>query len=361
MKWRGRRSSSNVRSTRGSSGRRSSGVGSGFGGGRGPRIPVGMIGGGGGFIGLIIIVILLLSQGGLRNILPLDDNSGQQAGGPGQSFATDDVGDPVNEAEMEQFLSVALADTEDAWNSIFRDYGYQYKEPTLHIFSDYVQSACGGQSRQVGPFYCPVDETIYIDLTFYTQLRNDFRAGGDFTMAYVLSHEVGHHVQNILGILDDVRAEQRGMSEAQSNAMNVRVELQADYFAGVVARWQEEQGFLAEGDIEEAINAAEAIGDDTIQRRSRGYVVEDSFTHGSAEQRMRWYQRGYQYGDLEHGDTFSIPESQLFDYSDVSDISLRSSPDSLLNNLTLEELINAHDALPSFGSVGLPGFRTTTP
>lgn len=363
MKWRGRRTSSNIRSTRGSSGRGTSGFGAGFGGGRGgPRLPGGMIGGGGGILGLIVLVIFLFSQGGLGILGPQEEDTGQRGtGGPGQSFATDEAGDPLNEAEMEQFLAVVLADTEDVWHSVFRDHGARYEEPTLHTFTDYVQSGCGGQSRQVGPFYCPADATIYIDMTFYAQLRNEFRASGDYTMAYVLAHEVGHHVQHLLGVLENVQAQQRNMSEAERNEMNVRVELQADYFAGVVARWQEEAGYLADGDIQEAFTAAEAIGDDTIQRRSRGYVVEESFTHGTSEQRQRWYERGYEYGDLEHGDTFSIPYSQLFSYEDVNASVSITSPLDVSNIFTLAASMIAQDGLPSFGNVGDPGFITTTP
>lgn len=289
MKWRGRKGSSNVRRSSGSR-NRSPGFGTGGRSG-GFRIPGGALGGGGGIIGFIIILaFVLLTQrggGGGGETRPPETQNPAQIQSEQEQAATGQ-GDPANEEEMRQFVSVVLKDTEDAWKAIFSEQGREYREPTLHVFTGSVRTACGGATDQIGPFYCPADETVYIDLTFYQELRQKFGVAGDFTMAYVISHEVGHHVQNLLGILEDVHREQKGKPKAEQNALNVRLELQADYLAGVVAHWQDKQGYLEEGDIGEAIRAAEAIGDDTIQKRSRGYAVPDTFTHGTSEQRQRW-------------------------------------------------------------------------
>jgi predicted metalloprotease len=206
---------------------------------------------------------------------------------------------------MKQFVSVVLAKSEDVWKDVFRQNGRQYREPTLVLFTDQVQSACGIAGAAVGPFYCPGDEKVYIDLSFYEELRRRFNAPGDFAQAYVVAHEVGHHVQKLLGISDRVEAMQRRVSEAEANRLSVRLELQADFFAGVFARYVQNQGMLEAGDIDEALGAASAVGDDTIQRRTSGYVVPDSFTHGTSEQRLRWFKRGYETGDMRQGDTFS--------------------------------------------------------
>ena len=211
----------------------------------------------------------------------------------------------ANEDEMKQFVSVVLAKSEDVWKDVFRQNGRQYREPTLVLFTDQVQSACGIAGAAVGPFYCPGDEKVYIDLSFYEELRRRFNAPGDFAQAYVVAHEVGHHVQKLLGISDRVEAMQRRVSEAEANRLSVRLELQADFFAGVFARYVQNQGMLEAGDIDEALGAASAVGDDTIQRRTSGYVVPDSFTHGTSEQRLRWFKRGYETGDMRQGDTFS--------------------------------------------------------
>jgi predicted metalloprotease len=211
------------------------------------------------------------------------------------------------EEELKQFVSVVLAKTEDVWSDIFVDNGRQYREPKLVLFTDQVRSACGIAGTAVGPFYCPGDEKVYIDLSFYQALRQRFNAPGDFAQAYVVAHEVGHHVQKLLGIMDRVNSMQQRVDERQANQLSVRLELQADFFAGVFARHVQNQGVLEQGDIEEALRAASAVGDDKIQRQETGYVVPDSFTHGTSEQRLRWFKKGYDTGDIRQGDTFNTP------------------------------------------------------
>ena len=212
--------------------------------------------------------------------------------------------------ELAQFVSVVLKDTEDIWNTQFREQlGKTYVEPTLVLFSDKVQSACGFASAATGPFYCPADSKLYIDLSFYQQLRDRFKAPGDFAMAYVVAHEVAHHVQNLLGLTRQVSSQRGRVPEKQYNDLSVRLELQADFLAGVWAHHaQKTKKILQEGDIEEALTAANAIGDDKIQMESRGYVVPDSFTHGTSDQRMRWFMKGFRTGDLTQGDTFGARE-----------------------------------------------------
>jgi predicted metalloprotease len=188
---------------------------------------------------------------------------------------------------------------------VFRKNGRQYREPTLVLFNDRVQSACGIAGSAVGPFYCPGDEKVYIDLAFYEELRRQFNAPGDFAQAYVVAHEVGHHVQKLLGITDRVDAMSARANDVQANQLSVRLELQADFFAGVFARYVQNQNMLEAGDIEEALRAASAVGDDQIQRRTTGMVVPDSFTHGTSEQRLRWFRKGYETGDIRQGDTFN--------------------------------------------------------
>ena len=278
MRWRGERQSSNIEDRRGMSG--------------------GKIAVGGGLGTIVILIIALLFGADPRQLFEqLPNNSGPNV----QSSR------PVNpeEEELKQFVSVVLAKSEDVWEEVFRQNGRQYRDPTLVLFTDQVQSACGIAGAAVGPFYCPGDEKVYIDLSFYEALRRRFNAPGDFAQAYVIAHEVGHHVQKLLGISDRVSAMQRRVSEVEANQLSVRLELQADYFAGVFARYVKDQGVLDPGDIEEALRAASAIGDDAIQRQSQGYVVPDSFTHGTSEQRLRWFRRGYETGDMRQGDTFS--------------------------------------------------------
>jgi len=211
----------------------------------------------------------------------------------------------AEEDELKQFVAVVLGKTEDVWTDVFRQNGRQYREPTLVLFTDQVRSACGIAGAAVGPFYCPADEKVYIDLSFYEELRRQFNAPGDFAQAYVVAHEVGHHVQKLLGISDRVDAMQGRLSEVEANQLSVRLELQADFFAGVFARYVQNQGVLEAGDIDEALRAASAVGDDQIQRRTTGYVVPDSFTHGTSEQRLRWFRKGYDTGDIRQGDTFN--------------------------------------------------------
>ena len=214
---------------------------------------------------------------------------------------------------MAEFVSVVLAYTEDAWTQEFANNNMEYVEPTLVLFSGQVQSACGVAGSQVGPFYCPADQKLYIDLSFYDQLSQEYGASGDFAMAYVVAHEVGHHVQNLLGIMDQVQGYRGQVIETEYNELNVRLELQADYLAGVWANYVQEQGVLEAGDFEEALTAAHAVGDDTLQKQYQGYVVPDSFTHGTSEQRMRWFTKGFETGDLSGGDDepFAIPYDEL--------------------------------------------------
>jgi predicted metalloprotease len=283
MLWQGRRESENVEDVRGS-------------GGGGRRLVVG------GGIGTVILVILYLLLGGDPQAL---FDAQQQAQLP-QSAQFDNQA-PQDDAS--RFVAVVLADTEDAWNEVFQQMGSQYVEPRLVLFTDLIQSGCGFASGATGPFYCPQDRRVYIDLGFFRQLQERLGAGGDFAEAYVIAHEVGHHVQNLLGITDRVQAARRRLSEAEYNQLSVRLELQADFLAGVWARYTDRVKHVVEaGDIEEAMRAASAVGDDRLQYRSRGYVVPDSFTHGTSEQRVRWFRRGYETGDLRQGDTFNTPD-----------------------------------------------------
>ena len=256
----------------------------------------------GGGLGTVLLLIIALIFGAdprqLLEQLPSEPSSEVQSSRPLNP----------EEEELKQFVSVVLAKSEDVWNNLFQQNGRQYREPTLVLFTGQVQSACGRAGAAVGPFYCPGDEKVYIDLSFYEELRRRFQAPGDFAQAYVIAHEVGHHVQHLLGISDRVDAMRGRVSEVEANQLSVRLELQADFFAGVFARYVKDQGVLEPGDIEEALTAASAIGDDKIQRQTTGYVVPDSFTHGSSEQRLRWFKRGYDSGDIRHGDTFSARE-----------------------------------------------------
>ncbi|MEM7555768.1 MAG: neutral zinc metallopeptidase [Cyanobacteria bacterium P01_A01_bin.84] len=212
---------------------------------------------------------------------------------------------PPSQDKLANFVSVVLADTEDTWNPLFRKMGKNYVEPKLVLFRNTVKSACGYAQAASGPFYCPTDQKVYIDLSFYQQLRNRLGAPGDFAQAYVIAHEVGHHVQNLMGISGKVQSVQRQVSKTQANQLSVRLELQADCFAGIwVNRAQKARNILEPGDIKEALNAAAAIGDDRLQKRAKGYVVTESFTHGSSAQRVRWFKRGVQTGQLDQCNTF---------------------------------------------------------
>jgi predicted metalloprotease len=279
MRWREGRQSSNVEDRRGMS--------------RGGMAI------GGGLGGIVILVIALLLGADPRQLLeqlPTDPQA------PGTETSR-----PVNpeEEELRNFVGAVLADTEDVWNDIFRQMGRQYREPTLVLFTDQVQSACGVAGAAVGPFYCPSDQKLYIDLSFYRELKSRFQAPGDFAQAYVIAHEVGHHIQNLLGTMDQVDSARQRMSGAEANQLSVRLELQADFLAGVWAHYAQQRGKLEPGDVEEALGAASAIGDDRLQRETQGYVVPDSFTHGSSEQRIRWFRKGLETGDIRQGDTFS--------------------------------------------------------
>jgi predicted metalloprotease len=255
-----------------------------------------MLGGG---IGTVILVVLYLVLGGDPQAL-FDAQQQAQVSQPAQ------IDSQAPRDEASKFVAVVLADTEDAWNEVFRQMGREYQEPRLVLFTDMIQSGCGFASGATGPFYCPEDRSVYIDLGFFRQLQERLGAGGDFAEAYVIAHEVGHHVQNLLGISDRVQAARGRVSQSEYNQLSVRLELQADFLAGVWARYTDRVKHVVEaGDIEEAMRAASAVGDDRLQSRSRGYVVPDSFTHGTSEQRVRWFRRGYETGDLRQGDTFN--------------------------------------------------------
>ncbi len=284
MRWKGRRQSENVEDRRSM---------------RGPTMV------GGGLLGLILVVVVIFLGGDPRPLLQQMQNNppGQQAG-PARV-------DPVHD-ELAQFVAVVLADTEEVWGQLFRQNGKQYREPKLVLFRGSVQSACGFQGAATGPFYCPPDEHLYIDLSFYDEMKNRLGAPGDFAQAYVIAHEVGHHVQKLLGISDQVSNLQQRVSKEEANSLSVRLELQADFLAGVWAHHaQQNWQILEPGDIDEALQAATAIGDDRLQMRQRGFVVPESFTHGSSEQRTRWFVHGLKTGDMTQGDTFAIPFGQL--------------------------------------------------
>jgi uncharacterized protein len=278
MLWRGQRQSTNIEDRRGFS--------------------AGRVAAGGGLGTLLLMILALVFGVDPRQFMEQVPES------PPSQVQTSRSNNPEEE-ELKQFVAVVLAKSEDVWTDVFRQNGRQYREPTLVLFTDQVRSACGIAGAAVGPFYCPGDEKVYIDLAFYEQLRREFRAPGDFAQAYVVAHEVGHHVQKLLGISDRVDAMQGRLSESEANQLSVRLELQADFFAGVFARHVQNQGLLEAGDVDEALRAASAVGDDQIQRRTAGYVVPDSFTHGTSEQRLRWFKRGYETGDIRQGDTFN--------------------------------------------------------
>jgi uncharacterized protein len=273
MRWVGRQGSGNVEDRRGMGGRLA-------------------IGGG---VGGIVVLILSLLLGGnpLENI---NVGTGQQ-----NNQATSQAQD-----EQAKFVSVVLKETENVWNDIFQqEFGKDYQEPRLVLFSGSDQSGCGFASAATGPFYCPMDNRVYIDLSFYDDLSNRFGASGDFAMAYVVAHEVGHHVQNLMGTSDKVHEARQRLSEAEGNKLSVALELQADFYAGVWAHHtQQNENILEEGDIEEALNAANAIGDDKLQKQAQGYVVPDAFTHGTSQQRMYWFKKGWETGSIREGNTF---------------------------------------------------------
>lgn len=279
MQWKGRRESSNVEDRRGR---------------KGP----GLIGGGIG--GIVILLVVTLLSGNPADLLSSLTGSGSDTGAPYTETA--------EEKELSQFVSVVLADTEDVWTDIFKKEGMTYEKPKLVLYTGSVQSACGTAGSSVGPFYCPGDRKLYIDLSFYDELRQEFQAPGDFAMAYVIAHEVGHHVQTLLGTSDKLAKYRQSLSEQEYNKVQVRFELQADYLAGVWAHHVQGMNLLEKGDLEEALTAASAVGDDTIQKKARGYVVPESFTHGTSEQRKRWFYQGFENGTLKGGDTFDAKD-----------------------------------------------------
>jgi predicted metalloprotease len=279
MLWQGRRESGNVEDRRGMGG--------------------GLVAGGG--IGAVIIGLLYFLLGGdpseINNQSPLRQQTETAA--------------PRSEREerMASFSKVVLADTEDVWAEIFRENNSTYSEPTLVLFTGQTQSGCGFSSAATGPFYCPGDQKVYIDLSFFDDLETRFSASGEFAKAYVIAHEVGHHIQNLMGTFDRVDEQQRALGKAAANRLSVKVELQADFYAGVWAnRAQRMKQILEEGDIESALNAANAIGDDRLQQQSQGHVVPDAFTHGTSQQRMYWFKKGYQTGDIRQGNTFAAEQ-----------------------------------------------------
>ncbi len=290
MRWQGREKSSNVEDRRRGGGAVRTGAGIGIG-------------------TIVIALIVTLLGGDPSQVISQIGNQGasqpqtQAPGGAAQA----------GEDELAEFVSVVLKDTEDIWNKLFvEQMERRYDEPVMVLFSKQVQSRCGLASSATGPFYCPGDEKLYIDLSFYEELKNRFRAPGDFAMAFVVAHEVAHHVQQELGIMNQVHAQRSRLSKAENNELSVRLELQADFLAGVWAHHTHKmKGVLEKGDIEEAIQAAHSIGDDAIQMQAQGYVVPESYTHGTSEQRKRWFYKGLESGDLRQGDTFAIPASQL--------------------------------------------------
>src|SRR5512136_70786 len=279
MRWQGRRQSGNVEDRRGVSG-------------RGLAV-------GGGLGGLVIVILYFLLGGNPADINQSLNVDQPAAAGAGETALS------AHDQEMGQFVATVLASIEDVWRVKFQEMGQTYAAPKLVLFSGQVDSACGYAGASSGPFYCPGDSKVYIDLSFFEDMQRQLGAPGDFALAYVIAHEVGHHVQNLLGINDQVMARRGRLSEKDFNKLMVRMELQADFLAGVWAHYaNQEKDFIEPGDIEEGINAAGAVGDDRIMKRTQGYVVPDAFTHGTSEQRVRWFKKGLETGDINQGDTF---------------------------------------------------------
>lgn len=279
MKWEGRRQSKNVEDRRGMG-------------------TTGKVVAGGGLIGVVILLLNLFGGEGAQNLTPILEQLQQQStSAPSQPLSKEDE-------KMGQFVATVLADTEDVWHKIFKENGMTYKEPGMVLFRGSVQSACGGATSASGPFYCPGDQKIYMDLDFFDELQTRFGAqGGDYAIAYVIAHEVGHHVQTLLGTSGKVRQLQQNMSKTEANKLSVSLELQADFYAGLWTHYNSK--YLEEGDIEEALSAAQAVGDDAIQKKMQGHIVPDSFTHGTSEQRVKWFGKGFKTGDIRQGDTFA--------------------------------------------------------
>ncbi len=279
MRWRDQRRSSNVEDRRGRGG--------------GGRVAIG-----GGSLGFLILILLIWLCGG--DVSSLLDQAPNQ-----QTRPTQTQSQPGQQDDEREFVSVVLASTEDTWNQIFERNGSSYRDPVLVLYSGQTRSACGFGSAAMGPFYCPGDQKLYLDLTFLDELRTKFQAPGDFAAAYVIAHEVGHHVQNLTGEMSRVSGAQRRATKTQANKLSVRLELQADCYAGVWASSAKEKGLLDEGDVEEALNAAQSVGDDMIQKRSQGYVVPESFTHGSSRERSNWFSVGMDSGNPDKCNTFN--------------------------------------------------------
>lgn len=283
MKWKGRKQSSNIENRRTSSSKKKVGIG--------------------GIGGILIGLVIMYLNNDPTMLVNSTKEMIQNSSSSSQSSSNQNIS--KEELELEKFVGVVLQDTEDVWNELFKKENGTYKEPILVIFKNQVKSACGNASSSTGPFYCPGDDKVYIDLSFYKDMKDKLDAPGDFAMAYVIAHEVGHHIQNQLGISDYVHKMKRKVSKKEYNQLSVKLELQADFLAGVWAHHaQRTKSILEEGDIEEALNAANAIGDDRLQKRSQGHVVPDAFTHGTSEQRVRWFKKGFKTGDINQGDTF---------------------------------------------------------
>lgn len=276
------------------------------GGGMHPAIK---LGGGGGVMAIVIMLVAMYMGVDPRALLNgnpavMTGGNGDGTGGAAPQVQVDPAEEPLR-----TFVAKVLKTTEDVWTREFQQIGKTYQKPKLTFFSGSIQSACGGATAAVGPFYCPGDQIVYIDLSFYRQLAKDLNSPGDFAQAYVIAHEVGHHIQKQLGTSDKVDAARRQLSEAEFNRLSVRLELQADFYAGVWAHYMQQK--LEPGDIEEALNAANHIGDDALQKRGQGYVVPDSFTHGTSAQRVKWFRKGYTSGDINQGDTFKVSDQDL--------------------------------------------------
>ena len=274
MKWQGRTGSRNVLDRRTTGGKAA-------------------IGG----IGIVVLIAYTLLTGDPSMLI------GNLLGGGG---STNTAPLTAEEQALGDFASVVLKDTEDVWTTVFKEYNMTYQPAKMILYRDGTDSGCGYANAQVGPFYCSLDQSVYIDLSFFATMRTKLGASGDFAMAYVIAHEIGHHVQHLTGVLEDVQKAKQGLSQTQQNELNVRLELQADYLAGVWANHVQGMGYLEDGDIDEAMNAAAAVGDDRIQEQATGRVTPDNFTHGTSEQRQRWFRKGFLRGDLEEWDTFNI-------------------------------------------------------
>jgi len=256
-----------------------------------------------------LAIMLVLSLFGINPLPFMEGLQQAQQQDPQMQPSDQPYQEGAEEAALREMTEVVLADTEDTWSQVLPGYGIDYQPPTLVLFSEMVQSHCGGASAASGPFYCPLDRKVYLDMSFYSELHQRFGAPGDFAQAYVIAHEVGHHVQNLVGTAQKVREAQEQAGQAQANDLSVRMELQADCFAGVwAATAQRSRQLLSAGDVEEALGAASAIGDDRIQRQTQGYVVPDAFTHGSGEQRQRWFMRGFEAGRPDNCDTFAAAQ-----------------------------------------------------